>query len=213
MVIQKSHTGREWSGNAIKWCLGHSRVPKCCVIVDFRNLPATFHSKPASYPPTGRAENDQNGRFGAKIQVLALLWANARADLKGLECSKRVGNTINRKITNFYIEAIPKKFSQLRKTIFFFSSSKKCSKFFRPKNFRKMSTPKKIKKFRGQKKSWKLFAIVGFSKDFLIKHNVFIRKPLLKPKNTRKKTGHYFDQARKNIFCRSWEIFLGIASM
>ena len=59
---------------------------------------------------------------------MALLWANARADLEGLECSKRVGNTINRKITNFYIEAIPNFFSQLRKKIFFCSSSKKNSK-------------------------------------------------------------------------------------
>ena len=43
------------------------------------------------------------------------------------ECPKCSKNIIIRKIINFYIEAIPKTFSQLRKEIFF-SSSKKIDK-------------------------------------------------------------------------------------
>ena len=51
-----------------------------------------------------------------------------------LPYSKRSENIINRKIRQFYIEAIPQFFSQLRKK-FFFSEFKKKSKFFRPKKF------------------------------------------------------------------------------
>ena len=52
------------------------------------------------------------------------------ADLKNAsrvskECSKRSENIINRKAVNFYIEAIPQIFSQLRKILFFFESQKK----------------------------------------------------------------------------------------
>ena len=40
--------------------------------------------------------------------------------LEGLECSERAKNIINQKISFFYIEAIPQKFSQLRKKNVFF---------------------------------------------------------------------------------------------
>ena len=39
--------------------------------------------------------------------------------MKGLECSICFGNIINRKVRNLYIEAIPKKKSQLRKKYIF----------------------------------------------------------------------------------------------
>ena len=44
------------------------------------------------------------------------------------ECRKRSGNLINRKLSEFYIEAVPRFFFQLRKKIFlvnFFRSTKK----------------------------------------------------------------------------------------
>ena len=41
------------------------------------------------------------------------------ADLDGLESSEQSENIINRKIGNFYIEAIPKNFPQLQQKIFF----------------------------------------------------------------------------------------------
>ena len=41
------------------------------------------------------------------------------ADLDGLESSEQVETIINRKIGSFYIEAIPKIFSQLQPEIFF----------------------------------------------------------------------------------------------
>ena len=62
---------------------------------------------------------------------------------KGLECSKRPENIINRKNTFFYIEAIPPKFPQLRQKIFFRARQKIICVFFT--------------------------GIWGFSKDFLIK--------------------------------------------
>ena len=43
-------------------------------------------------------------------------------------------------------------------------------------------------------------------------HKGFIRKPLLKPKMPEKNT-IYFDRARKNICCGSWEKFWGICTM
>ena len=45
-------------------------------------------------------------------------------DLEGLGCSERAGKLINGKVMNFYIEAIPKKFSQLQQKIFFRARSK-----------------------------------------------------------------------------------------
>ena len=46
-----------------------------------------------------------------------LIW---RSDLEELEYPEHLENLINRKITIFYIEAIPKKISQLRKKYIFF---------------------------------------------------------------------------------------------
>jgi hypothetical protein len=45
MVVQKPHTVQEWSGNAIKWCLGHRRMTKGIVIINYRNQRATFYEK------------------------------------------------------------------------------------------------------------------------------------------------------------------------
>ena len=50
-----------------------------------------------------------------------LIW---RSDLEELEYPEHAKNLINRKITIFYIEAIPQKISQLRKKIFFFETKK-----------------------------------------------------------------------------------------
>ena len=44
-----------------------------------------------------------------------------------LECSKRAENTINRKVTIFYIETVLNFFFQLRKIIFLRSIEKKCA--------------------------------------------------------------------------------------
>ena len=51
--------------------------------------------------------------------------------LEGLECSERAKNIINRKISFFYIEAIPKFFSQLRLKIFFRARQKYFPDFLR----------------------------------------------------------------------------------
>ena len=86
-----------------------------------------LHIPPQNQPttPTGHAEN---GRFEPKSQFWHPFGPgkyNGRADLEGLECSKHDGNIINRKMGHFYIEAIPKLFSQLRKKIYFFRVQKK----------------------------------------------------------------------------------------
>ena len=55
-------------------------------------------------------------RYGKyPFYICSFLYFNALAELAGLECSECAGNLINRKITIFYIEAIPTFFSQLRK--------------------------------------------------------------------------------------------------
>ena len=63
-----------------------------------------------------------------------------------LLCSKRSENIINRKIGNFYIEAILQKNSQLRKKTYFFRVPKKKWKIFSEK--KKSENLKKIKNFR-----------------------------------------------------------------
>ena len=47
------------------------------------------------------------------------------ASMKGLECSKRAENIINRKVSIFYIETVLNFFFQLRKIIFVRSVEKK----------------------------------------------------------------------------------------
>ena len=49
LVVQKPHTVREWSGNGIKWCLGHRRVIKGNVIVNYRDQRATFYQKHCNF--------------------------------------------------------------------------------------------------------------------------------------------------------------------
>ena len=60
------------------------------------------------------------------------------------ECLKRSGNIINRKNTNFYIETISPKKSQLKKNIFF-DTTKIFSDFLKNKNFQKKK--RKIENF------------------------------------------------------------------
>ena len=71
------------------------------------------------------------GRREIPENMSAFFSARVYADLEGLECSERAGNIINRKIRLFYIEAVSKFFSQLRKKIFFFALQKI---FFRVEN-------------------------------------------------------------------------------
>ena len=70
-----------------------------------------------------------------------------------LECSERAENHINRKSIIFYIEAIPKFFSQLRKKNFFFRVQIKIRIFFDQKSFEKWSAKiwQKISNLKSQR--------------------------------------------------------------
>ena len=74
--------------------------------------------------------NGENGWFRTDIQktldMNRFLYPHStcRCCKAYLLCSKRSENIINRKIGNFYIEDIPKTFSQLRKNIIFFEVKK-----------------------------------------------------------------------------------------
>ena len=71
--------------------------------------------------------------------------------MKGLECSKRAENIINRKVSIFYIETVLNFFFQLRK-IFFLRSIEKKSK-------------KKVKFFENPLGFWK-FSFVTYKGKF-----------------------------------------------
>ena len=79
--------------------------------------------------------NGENGRFGNNIQKtleieqgFCTLTVPCRCWKSYLPYSKRSENIINRKIRQFYIEAIPQKKSQLRKKFIFFRVQKKIEK-------------------------------------------------------------------------------------
>ena len=55
------------------------------------------------------------------------------ADMEALECSERSENLINRKIINFYIEAIPPKKLSTPKKYFFEARKNENQKFQKPK--------------------------------------------------------------------------------
>ena len=61
---------------------------------------------------------------------ILIIWKHGSDQLERLERSKRAVNLINRKFRQFYIEAIPKKKSQLRKKMFFLRLEK-IANFFR----------------------------------------------------------------------------------
>ena len=139
-------------------------------------------------PP--RAFNENLG-FGTDFHGFLKLLPPSTGPLEGLECSKRAKNLINRKITIFYIEAIPqKKFWRWKKKFvdranFFLQNPSK-------KNFgEKKSRRKKVgskSKLSNLTKSRHFFS----ESDFFEKH---------------------FFESEKNIFFRSWKNFGGIASM
>ena len=130
--------------------------------------------------------------------------------MEGLECPKRVENIINRKIINFYIEAMPKFFSQLRKKIFFSSSEKNLKNMFEKKilkNVRKKSGQKSKISNVENLKCWHLrfstFEIFDFCPDFFEHFSRFFFENVFQ----------FFFELEKNIFFFGVEIFFGIASM
>ena len=113
------------------------------------------------------------------------------------------GNLINRKNRFFYIEAIPKLFSQLRKKYIFFAIE-----FFFEKKYRKKKSEKKIEKsetknprfFKISNVEILKFEILKNSRGFFEFFSDFFR--------------HFFsEKINRDFFFRSCEKILGITSM
>ena len=119
-----------------------------------------------------------------------------------LPYSKRSENIINRKNRKFYIEAIPKKKSQLRKKRYFFSSSKKFRKIFDQKKIDKLSA-KIWQKISNLKSTyvWDLRLEI-LCQIFADHFSIFFGR----------KNFDFFLNSKKIYFFRSWEKNLGIAS-
>ena len=89
--------------------------------------------------PTLLAQTDGSSENSRKWTGFCILTVPCRCWKSYLPCSKRSENIINRKSRNFYIEAIPNFFSQLRKKIYFFRTRKKFGDIFQILNFGKDS--------------------------------------------------------------------------
>ena len=117
-----------------------------------------------------------------------------------LPYSKRSENIINRKIRQFYIEAIPPKKSQLRKKIFFRARRKNFEKFSDQKIFENVRQKIWGENLKSQNRFWDL----RFPPDFLsdIFEKILVGKFF-----------KFFSSSSKKYFFSELRFFLGIASM
>ena len=139
--------------------------------------------------------NPRNRTYFCTLTVPCRCWKSY------LPYSKRSENIINRKNIKFYIEAIPPKFSQLRKNIFV-SSSKKFEFFFDQKKF------ENCRQKSGKKSQ---IANLNIPWDLRFEIHMSICLPTIFRKFFGRKNSEFFFWTRKKI--RSWEKFWGIASM
>ena len=106
----------------------------------------------------------ENPRNWAGFCALTVPW---RCWKSYLPCSKRSENTINQKNRQFYIEAMSQKISQLRKNIYFFSSSKKI--------WKNTFSEKKIKtseNFQNAQISTKMIMFKNFQISIMLNFNI-----------------------------------------